>query len=736
MEERIPKFLLANVALFVALILLVLPTVCQQGNNSTNDFQSAAPFQDIIILRSGEPFRYTYYFDHNALKDAVRAGSVLIALTESGDLVRFDGTTLKITGQQIVPGHASAISLAEDGRVLVGTEAGIIVEVDSATLKQTPLFTTKGRVVWLGSVTGKDTTPMTVAVLDNSLDLNPWPGEDSGKYDKRARHAQVSRVNPFLVTVYESGTVRSFPLSSELIFPLPSSFLLDNTGTLWMGRDKGEWGGSFSSMDLHAGKVSTSSTDSGVQGFLRCADGRLFVYGGMSHMGVDEGYVAEVKAGVLEFKSRFRNDSLQKSLPLPENVQRLLDQDNRGHKFDPENLPHGPVDLMMEDLYGNGFWVVSSHVLYHASTNLSEWSKTMDLGGRWYGGRQYSVGNTPTVRRLILDQSASQDMLAIAVMGRDGLEKISQGRVHRLAASGQLESPIMDIWTTSIGTIFLAASDEHSAWRFAAGQWQKLKFFQESNWGFAEPFADDGSAILAFTGDNTIPGERGLTKVGPTGTAELANTWKDDSTEWHTFFILTSQHELLRITDNTVQIRAGAIWREAGSSKVPLYDERKGLLVGRRHIFLGTVGDKDFYLDSDRGDLLELTRKPDHTFLFDYVAHAAVSGIFDAVADQDGWFLAATANGLRRFRLENSRNEVIPHPNASEEIKSLCRDAQGRLWAAGDHLYISADKGKHWEQVFLPMLVYTYSKRIRQNPQDEHEIMLAMFNQGVVFIKW
>ena len=62
------------------------------------------------------------------------------------------------------------------------------------------------------------------------------------------------------------------------------------------------------------------------------------------------------------------------------------------------------------------------------------------------------------------------------------------------------------------------------------------------------------------------------------------------------------------------------------------------------------------------------------------------TGVFDAVVDGDGWVLLATAPGLFRLRLEVGQRKPIASPNLSEEIKSVCRDEQGRLWAAGKRL--------------------------------------------------
>jgi ligand-binding sensor domain-containing protein len=111
------------------------------------------------------------------------------------------------------------------------------------------------------------------------------------------------------------------------------------------------------------------------------------------------------------------------------------------------------------------------------------------------------------------------------------------------------------------------------------------------------------------------------------------------------------------------------------------------------------------------------------------------TGVFDAVVDGDGWVLLATAHGLFRLRLEDGQSKPIASPSLGEEIKSVCRDEQGRLWVAGKRLYISTDEGKRWNNVELPMLSDTYSKRVRPNPMVPG-LIVALHDRGVVFLDW
>jgi ligand-binding sensor domain-containing protein len=156
---------------------------------------------------------------------------------------------------------------------------------------------------------------------------------------------------------------------------------------------------------------------------------------------------------------------------------------------------------------------------------------------------------------------------------------------------------------------------------------------------------------------------------------------------------------------------------------------------------MGQVNGREYFWDEDFGDLLTLSLPTDpagkiHLGVARVGRHLPPSEIYDAFIEGDGAVLLSTATGLIRFTLQDGKIQRIPHPRHGEEIESLCRDRQGRLWAAGQGIYISTDEGKHWAQVKLPMQSPTYTKRVRANPANERGIIVAMYDRGAVFIDW
>jgi hypothetical protein len=67
----------------------------------------------------------------------------------------------------------------------------------------------------------------------------------------------------------------------------------------------------------------------------------------------------------------------------------------------------------------------------------------------------FFLGGTPTINQLIEDPSGSNNLNA--VMGKDELERISNGKIERHSFAGQLESAVLDMWKSARGLMFVGA---------------------------------------------------------------------------------------------------------------------------------------------------------------------------------------------------------------------------------------------------------------------------------------
>jgi hypothetical protein len=406
----------------------------------------------------------------------------------------------------------------------------------------------------------------------------------------------------------------------------------------------------------------------------------------------------------------------------------------------------GPIDHIIEDKKNGGFWVVSYNTLYHCNQSFSRWTKPLELGGRWIGGRKYSVGFTPTVKRLLVGEGAP--LTLIAVMGLDGLVRVENTKVTEFSFPAELEGSTMDIWDTSIGSIVVSDDSFHRVWRHIRNGWANLPLMPPKPlkdkgfwyfWYFAEPIGEEGGKLVAYASVNT-EGERYIFEVDKEGKLEVKCGWTGSEDEFDTSFLFTASRVLIKVTrENHLEIWDTDQWKNAGILTAPdLFDTSRGSMPrGRHYASLGTKNNSELFLDNEHGDLLQLDRDGDHYSLSPLTCDNArlPSEIYDATVDKDGWLLIASVQGLVRFRPRDCAMEAIPGPNAHDEVKTIARDELGRLWIAAENVYVSPDGGRHWSVVDLPMVTATNSKKIRK-VADGAGVVVSLYDMGVLYLQW
>lgn len=647
-----------------------------------------------VVDIDGQRHRFSYHFDHNALREAVAAGDSLIALTASGNLLRFDASTLAMTAQTVVPERATALALDAEGRVLAGTEDGRTAFVDIETLNLTEFQRGEGSVRWLAPIGDGLVTVISPRAID------AWPGEPFAAYERRAGSKRR-----WSVLVRRGTRTSRYELPEGVA---PNAFAVD-AATLWMGIDRGEYGGSLYSMNLQNGRTSQLQSSVAVRGLLQIANGQVLAYGGTDHLGVRSGFIGRIDSGRVRMLSEFAG----------------------GRGTSPAEGPDAPVDLVVASSTTGGFLVASGRGLYRTNPSFSAWSRWASLGGRRGSGTLYATS--------ALLQAPGDDM--VAVLARDGLVRLSTAGIERRVIPDQLEAPIADIWPTSIGTLFLPPGGRY-LWRFPPEGWTTLEMCPEQLAGVAissgVPVQDIDSGIVSFCGPGIAPGTAALVHVDTRGDIDVEHTWPHRLGETPDQFVVDSSGRVLArsgLGHQELQAWSDGAWHPIGTAAVTDSSSMTGRR-GRAHVPLAASPDGGTIMwDVGNGAILRLYRssaRSEAELRLDPVNVPELAMVLDAVVDGDG-ILVATPRGIFRYAPASARIERLRSP-LGDAIRTLTRDSRGRLWVAGDGVWMSPDgAGRSWLSVDLPMASSTTLKRLR--PASEGGLWLSVYDRGLVFLE-
>jgi hypothetical protein len=505
--------------LLLALALGITPGSCPGAEPVPGSTSPAGA----IRLASGVTAHYTYHYNRNALADVLRTGDAPIARTDSGNLLRFDRATLALTREWFGSVPASCLGRGENGAVLAGFIDGRIGRIDPVSLAMTELARLTGKVQWVGVITagagaGQPARPRLVAVV-----VQEKP------FDYKGKTYQV----PCSV-VHEVGSSKTYDVYPTSEYPSnlsASAFLLDSKHRLWLGADRGEWGGWCCYVDLDAGKIHSilglkvyetwpRELWLGVFGFAELRDGQVWAHGGTTHMGSTEGFIWRVDRGKAEELYRLDNEPpkakarrkkemaeakraekdeeeevlrLRREFKIPPEVDDPAKEPKPEPEDQPEpepdplptDRPYLPITNVVEDAGTGAIAVVSFSGIYRTDARLARWEKVHELKIRYRGGRPDSVGAYPSVRAVLPVERRGQAMGLLFATRLDGLIRLADGQETGQALPGQLDAEYVGrIENSAEGLLVVERSDEGHPGRFADGAWSRVSF--------APPFAPAG----------------------------------------------------------------------------------------------------------------------------------------------------------------------------------------------------------------------------------------------------
>jgi hypothetical protein len=408
------------------------------------------PFAE-VRLASGRAVEYAIHFDRNSLRDSVRLGNGLIALTSSGVLLRFELPAVRLVRERI-DDEVACIGRGEGDAVLAGLADGRICRVDPATLELSNVVKLTGAPQWFGWYAARGNRPAGLVVATRQTK----PVVRDGK-----------RWDESFSMIHDLATGKAVALDH-----VATTFLLDRTGQFWAGADRGEWAGSVARIDLSRGIVTkinpppSSKPDKqnfwhGVYGFIELADGQVWAFGGMSHMGSNEGEITRVDDGKARTLASFR---AHMNVPQPEpNPSR----------------PCMPITHILEEK--GGLLVFSYSDVFRVDKAFKAWNKAATLKIQYRWGRPDAMGAYPAVRAVHPPRREGEPYL-LATIG-DGYVFFDgqKGTPHSIPGQLGAHQDFYKIMNTSEGTLALEDGNGTPAfedgnrlqnWRLGPNGWE------------------------------------------------------------------------------------------------------------------------------------------------------------------------------------------------------------------------------------------------------------------------
>jgi hypothetical protein len=658
---------------------------------------------------------YSIHFDRNSLRDSLHLGDGLIALTSSGNLLRFELPAVRLVREQIGVLEVTCLGRGEGGAVLAGLSDGRACRVDPSTLDLADEVKLPAAPQWIGWGTARGARPAGLVVVTRR----------TKPVDRDGRHWDV----PYSV-VHDLATGKTFATEEDA-----TTFLLDRAGRLWLGADRGEWGGQVTRVDLVRGTIEAIKPPpslnpevkafwQGVYGFIELRDGQVWAFGGTSHMGSNYGEITRID--VAEPRTLFAFDP-------PEDPEKEPDP----------NLPRMPITHIVEE--NGGLLVFSYSDVFRVDKELKSWKKVATLMIQYRWGRPDAVGAYPSVCAVHPPRRPGGPYL-LATIG-DGYVRLDGEKATPLGLPGQLGSSSVDrVENTSEGTYFFEDDERLSAWRLGTRGWEVASLAppiepdpandaaafeaEEESWYETHMLVGPAGEIYTVSGTGVSPGTRTTARrVGGESerlgreTSSLipsASFLNADGTLWNAF-----HGELKRFDKGRWETVARLPEGESPSRPRPLNSN------GPPWLLLDRDGDNLWRLEHGaQGENPQLTRVRTRD------GENALR-IHDAIPWSDGALLLATDAGLRIYILASRTTSRADLPEPARPATTLVRDGLGRLWLGGDGGLWLSGPGARAPEAFarLPWVGRGGIHGLALDPRHADGVIVALGSRGVAFVR-
>ncbi len=596
-----------------------------------------------MIFPTGIKAHAVYHFNRNAIATACLAGDGLIALTDTGNIQRYDLHDLRLQ-HEVRPDVAYSLLIKADCvGVVAASVDGRVFCIEPKTLQQIEIAKLNAVPIWMTGF--RDATSHKHGILAVvRTDSEDHTGE-----------LEIQRIGFGLPTVEKYKVAAPRSRSSHI-----SSFFLDRKNRLWLGKDDGEWGGWCASLDLNAGRsgkiVYVEGFSQGVYGFVELPDGQIWAYGGMMHFS-SNGFIARIDRGTNERLGLYAGAAVARP-----------------------KQPLFPITHVIPDPNGDGLLVFAYRDLFRVNTQLKNWQHLASIDLRYRWGRPDAMGSYPALRTVLDVGDKSGDL--ICTTGQDGLRRIKNGSVSQYMVPGQ-------IGDDRIGTIFPAAGTSllrgEDLWRYSQGSWETISLYPRTqpdegmSWYEQTVMLDPERRPMALSHSNRFPGTVALTKL-KNGKVDILASQSTDAVDVRVrggfatpdgSYWCVVQDKLLRLVDGK--------WRQVGTAP-------------DRYIWnLQVVGrSTSSWILHDESELYRLTpgKAMNDSSFTQITIPKELGKIRDALSHKSGQILLACTAGLRLIDVNSGIVSPCPFAPPKGEVLALCEDGLGRTWLAGSSVWL------------------------------------------------
>jgi hypothetical protein len=637
---------------------------------------------------------YTVHFDRNALRDSLRLGNNLIALTSSGALLRFELPAVRLVREQIDTEGVTCLGLGEGAEILAGLIDGRICRVDPATLDLTNVTKLPAQPRWIGWGRAVGGRPAGLVVVTRPTKLV----EDNGRHWDQ----------PYSV-VHDLATGKTFSLEREA-----TTFLLDDAGRVWLGADNGEWGGRLTRVDLARGTITAIKPPpprkpddkafwEGVYGLIELRDGQIWVFGGSSHMGLDSGYLTRVDG------------------PEPHPLYTSEPPGEPGNEPDP-GRPMMPITHVVEE--NDGLLVFSYSDVFQVDKELKSWKKLATLPIQYRWGRPDAVGSYPSVRTV--HRPIRDGEPYVLATGGDGFVLLEGTKATSHSLPGQLGAlRVSGVEDTSEGLLFFECDDRLPPWTLRESGWEVASLAppflidpagdaadiekSAESWYETRVLVGPGRAIYTVSGTGVSGGTRTTARRVDGKSLQLGR--ETSSLDPSSSFI-TADGILWNVSSGDLKRFEKGRWETV--AQLPRVD------APYHPNPINKNGPPWLLLDSSDNTLWQLKY-----------------GRQGVDPWSTGAMLLATDSGLRAYDPAAQRLSKVDLGEPLQPVNALARDGLGRLWlGCKNGLWMVEAGGKTMEPFDrVPWIWQNEVDALAPDPRHEDGVIVTLGSRGAAFVR-